>query len=512
MKNVAVSVNVLWVLPFLPLALGCQVYVDGMFSDSRDSGSIKEYPNVIVIYTDDQAQEDIGYFRQLKNASLAKSPTPHIDSLAKEGVALTQFYTAAPVCTPSRVALMTGKKPESAGLVGNAHSKAGLKAEWTMASYFKSLGYRTALVGKWHLGESPEYHPNRKGFDDFFGHISGVVDNYSYVYRWPKHVSRNHRFDLQENGVLREDLQIKGKPVHLAERLMAKANEYIRDSSQPLFMYYAINQPHYPVQPLVAPSYNEGATGDEKADAYYHAFVKTIDHMVGRLLSDLAAAGKLDNTLIVFQSDHGHSFESRNWEGVDSGKEKSRQVFRADHNYSYRGGKFSTFEGGIRVPAMIRFPNTPLFSGYPRNVVRRALAVNIDWLPTLAELVTGKGLPIEYEAEGVDLSSHFLAGDAVKVRDHYFWHHFQRGFTYRWNNFKLLYFPNDSGSSDYLAKNYLPGYYLFNLKENPQEDIAQDLKSVKPDIFEQMRHEAVALFRISCLKHRNLSCSDQDLL
>ena len=135
-------------------------------------------PNIIIVYTDDQSQEDVGYFRQLTGHHSANaSMTPNLDDLARDGVAFTQFYTAAPVCTPSRAALLTGKKPESVGLIGNAHGDKGLESDLTMASYFKSKGYRTVLVGKWHLGEKERHHPNKKGFDEFFGHLRGVVDN-----------------------------------------------------------------------------------------------------------------------------------------------------------------------------------------------------------------------------------------------------------------------------------------------------------------------------------------------
>ena len=492
------------------LISSCKKSKEKLSSQNSANQALADKPNIIIIYTDDQSQEDIGYFRKLSGlGSPTDSTTPNIDKLAKDGIAFNQFYTAAPVCTPSRAALLTGKKPESAGLIGNAYGDKGLKAELNMATYFRSQGYQTALIGKWHLGHTEEFHPNKKGFDRFFGHLSGVVDNYTYVYRWPKQNPKNHAYDLYENTVLQEQYQNNPNNRHLAHLLMDKAKEYITQASAPLFMYYAINQPHYPVQPLEIPN-TDSASAEVKAEAYYQAFVKTIDTMVGRLINDLEAAGKLDNTIIVFQSDHGHSFESRNWDGIDATLENKGTVYRNDTNYSYRSGKFSTFEGGIRVPAIIRFPKKPKFDKL-RGIVREGMAVSIDWFPTLAALVTQEPVPSNYDLEGFNLIEHMKDNRTV-VREKYFWHHFGRGFAYRDDNLKLLYMPVDSVKGDNLAENYLPGYYLVDLDTNLKEDLQRDLKATLKADFTRMRQEALELYKVSCSKVSNRSCGNQDLL
>ncbi|PPL01287.1 sulfatase-like hydrolase/transferase [Parapedobacter indicus] len=328
-------------------------------------------PNVLLILADDLGTLDLNCYG---SGDLA---TPNLDRLAKRGVRFTQFYAVAPVCSPSRAGLLTGKTNLGAGLPGNVpvpekdlEMKAGLpSSEITIAEMLKNNGYYTALVGKWHLGHAPDKLPNAQGFDYFFGHQRGCIDNYSHFFFW----SGPNRHDLYQND---EEIYRPGK--YFPDLMVDEIKETIdRSGNQPFFIYWAANVPHYPYQ------------GTEKwLDHYkdlasprreYAAFVSSLDERIGWVLDELEKKGELENTIIVFQSDHGHSYEERAfWGGGNSGP--------------YRGGKFSMFEGGIRVPALISYPRT-----LPSGIVCDAVSSGMDWFPTIAALTGAR-----YQADSVE--------------------------------------------------------------------------------------------------------------
>ncbi|MEZ6041313.1 MAG: sulfatase-like hydrolase/transferase [Planctomycetaceae bacterium] len=314
-------------------------------------------PNVIVIMSDDQGIGDVGCYG---------SPdvlTPAIDSLAACGIRFTQFYSAAPVCSPSRAGLLTGRFPLRAGLTGNASSQPGGKSalppeQITMAEMFRAAGYRTAHIGKWHLGYTPETSPLAQGFDQSFGHMGGCIDNYSHFFYW----SGPNRHDLYRNG---KEVYHDGQ--FFGDLMVDEASRFIEENTdQPFFMYFAINMPHYPYQ------------GDEKWLTHYAnlpyprnlyaAFMSTCDERIGRLIQCLEARGLKEDTIIVFQSDNGHSTEERaHYGGGSAGP--------------FRGQKFSLFEGGMRLPGIISWP-----AKIPAGETRHQLVHSVDWMPTLAEL------------------------------------------------------------------------------------------------------------------------------
>ena len=317
-------------------------------------------PNVIVIVTDDQGAGDAGCY------GAKDLETPAIDALAARGVRFTQFYSAAPVCSPSRAGLLTGRYPLRAGLPGNASSQpggAGLPAaQTTMAEMFKAAGYATAHVGKWHLGYTPETMPNAQGFDFSFGHMGGCIDNFSHFFYW----QGPNRHDLYLNG---QEIHRPGR--HFADMMVEEASAFIaQNGAKPFFLYFALNMPHYPYQ------------GDSRwFDRYkalpyprnlYAAFLSSCDERIGRLLKHVDSLNLRDRTIIVFQSDNGHSTEERaHFGGGSAGP--------------YRGEKFSLFEGGIRLPAIISWPGH-----LPEGAVRAQLVHACDWMPTVAELSGAK--------------------------------------------------------------------------------------------------------------------------
>lgn len=385
-------------------------------------------PNVIIIFTDDQGTIDM-------NCYGAKDlVTPHMDRLAQRGVRFTQFYSAAPVCSPSRVGLLTGRTPQHGGLSGNV----GLEAEGmpssqvTIAEEFKRAGYNTAHIGKWHLGHHPETIPNGQGFDYSFGHLVGCIDNYSHFFYW----SGPNKHDLWRNG---KEIFCNGK--FFPELMVNEASDFIeQNKNDPFLIYFAMNTPHYPYQG--SPEWLEHYQDLPYPRNLYAAFLSTMDEYIGRLLKKVDDAGLTENTIIVFQSDHGASQEVRaHGGGGNAGP--------------HRGAKFSLYEGGIRVPAMISWPGK-----IPENVVRNQVATGCDWYPTLMELceippsdhpLDGRSLlPIirSEKAPTAHQRFHWKSGQAIAVREGR-WKLIMTG-----KRVELYDLPNDLGESQNLAEKF----------------------------------------------------------
>lgn len=325
-------------------------------------------PNVLLIVTDDQGSVDAGCY------GAKDLETPAMDALAARGVRFTQFYAAAPVCSPSRAATLTGRYPLRAGLPTNASSQPdgrGMPTEQvTMAEMFKAAGYVTAHIGKWHLGYTPDQMPNAQGFDYSFGHMGGCIDNFSHFFYW----QGPHRHDLYRNG---KEVHYPGR--FFGDLMVEEAARFITENRRhPFFLYFALNMPHYPYQ------------GDLKwLKRYEHlphprnlyaAFLSTCDERIGLLLKKLDDLGLRQRTIVAFQSDNGHSTEERaHFGGGSAGP--------------YRGAKFSLFEGGIRLPAIISWPGQ-----LPEGEVRDQVVHACDWLPTLAELCGVK--PLQTDLDG----------------------------------------------------------------------------------------------------------------
>ena len=196
-------------------------------------------PNVILIYSDDQGSVDLNIY------GAKDLLTPNLDKLARNGVRFSQFYAAAPICSPSRASLLTGRFPQRAGLVDNAPGSYGgggmPGSQYTMAELFKDGGYKTAHIGKWHLGYSPETMPNQQGFDYSYGFMGGCIDNYSHFYYW----GGPNRHDLWRNG---KEIWEPGQ--FFPDRMITEAGTFMeQNKANPFFMYWAINVPHYPLQP-----------------------------------------------------------------------------------------------------------------------------------------------------------------------------------------------------------------------------------------------------------------------
>ena len=411
-------------------------------------------PNVIIIYTDDQGSVDLNCYGSKDLV------TPHMDGLAKRGVRFTQFYASAPVCSPSRAGLLTGRYPVRAGMPGNAGStkgKAGLAAsEVTIAETMKAGGYKTAHIGKWHLGYTPETMPNSQGFDYSFGHMGGCIDNYSHFFYW----QGPNRHDLWRNG---EEIFEDGK--FFPELMAAEAGEFIQQNKdKPFFMYFALNTPHYPYQGYA--KWLKHYKNLPYPRNLYAAFLSTQDEAIGQLVGTVDRLGLRKNTIIIFQSDHGHSHEERaHFGGGSSGP--------------YRGAKFSMFEGGLRVPAIISWPGS-----LPEGAVRDQVAHGCDWLPTIAELTGAKLL--QKDIDGKSIVSVIKNDKAKTPHDVLHWQT-GRGRQPRWavrqGDWKLIGNPQDtSNKAPLTAKDKL---FLVNLKESVSE--MKNLAENHPDITQRLK-------------------------
>ncbi|MGI9239665.1 MAG: sulfatase-like hydrolase/transferase [Verrucomicrobiales bacterium] len=411
-------------------------------------------PNVIIIFTDDQGSVDAGCY------GADDLETPNIDLLAKRGSRFTQFYAAAPVCSPSRAGLLTGRYPLRAGVPGNTTSvkgKPGMPGDQvTIAETFKAAGYRTAHIGKWHLGYIPEHMPNAQGFDYSFGHMGGCIDNYSHFFYW----QGPNRHDLHRNG---EEVFADGE--FFPDLMVRETCEFIKENqADPFFIYFALNAPHYPYQG--EPHWLERYADLPVPRNLYNAFVSTLDARIGELVRFIDEVGLREETIIVFQSDHGHSTEERAHHGGGS-------------SGPYRGAKFSLFEGGIRVPAIISWPGH-----LPEGKTLDQLAHSCDWLPTLAELA-GVDLPGQ-EIDGSSLAP-LLRGE-TETGPHGVLHwRVGMGAKAQWavrnGDWKLIGHVRDTSKPPAPGDPVAPRY-LSNLKSDPSEKV--NLAKQHPEIVAKM--------------------------
>lgn len=325
----------------------------GLASALPGSAAAARPPHILVILADDMGWADLGQ-------DGSQIDTPHLDRLAREGMKLTRFYASAPMCSPTRAALLTGRYPHSVGVPELASQQQRNKVPIlslahdavTIPEALKPAGYRSIVVGKWHLGFTAADRPTRHGFDEFWGSLLGTPNF------WQPRETYHNDTPIKVHG-------------HYTDVLTAKAVEYLRahdPAAGPLFLYLAYNAPHYPLEapPELVAKYRRRFP-DRGYFATYAAMVEQLDTGVGQVLATLEERGLAGNTLVVFTSDNGPSAEPPS-AGVE-GAEFS--------NGPLREYKFSTHEGGLRVPFIARWPGR-----IAPGTVRDTPAVTMDLLPT----------------------------------------------------------------------------------------------------------------------------------
>lgn len=429
-------------LSFIPaifllfLILGCDT------SSEEPKPSVRKGPpNVVVIFLDDMGYGDL---------SIMGHPTihtPNIDRLAKEGQLWTSFYTASSVCSPSRGALLTGRYPIRIGLAGPQrrvffpNSKGGLpQQEITIAEMLKAEGYKTGIIGKWHLGHLPEHLPRTQGFDYYYGlpysnDMDGVKWGIETLLAEPADTSM-WKVPLMENE------QIIERPADqytITKRYTEKAVDFMTTHQKdPFFLYLPHSMVHTPL--FAGPDFQKTSPRGRFGDV-----MREVDWSVGQLMATLDRLNLAENTLVVFTSDNGP------W------------LSMLEHGGSaglLRDGKGTTWEGGMRVPGIFRMPGTVT----PARITD--MGSTLDLLPTIAAL-TGAELPADRVLDGYDLSG-VLRNQTASPRDQFFYYRKAELYAARQGPYKMHYVTETCYTADN-GKIEHPQPLLFHLEHDPSE-------------------------------------------
>lgn len=421
--------------------------------------------NFVILFTDDQGYGDLGCYGH------PTIRTPNIDRMAAEGQRWTTFYTAENVCTPSRAGLLTGRLPIRNGMYSDHRrvlfpdSDGGIPAsEITLAELLKNAGYRTAAIGKWHLGHLPSYLPTSNGFDSYFGiPYSNDMDRISSV--TAREAIMNPRIEYFQVPLMR-DAKIVERPADqttTTKRYTAEAVRIISENrKKPFFLYLAYSLPHVP---LFASQDFRG----KSARGLYGDVVEEIDWSVGEILRTLKKE-KLDKkTLVVFTSDNGP------WVIWDENGGSAGPL---------HGAKATGYEGGQRVPAIFWSP------GNIKPAVITDMGSTLDLFPTIAKLA-GVTMVTDRLYDGYDLTGVLLNG-SESPRKEMFYYHGSRIFAARKGDFKLYFYDNNpEGYPERMRK--LDTLKLYNLQHDPSEkfDVAAGNDGVIEEIKTMVRqHEA----------------------
>ena len=414
-------------------------------------------PNILLIFTDDQGINDVGCYG-------SEIPTPNIDRLASEGMKFEQWYSASSICTPSRFGLLTGQNPSRSKdrllsalmFMADEHKETGIQqGETTIAEKLRESGYDTALIGKWHLGHGgKDLLPTRHGFNSFIGHTGGCIDFFTMTYGnipdW-----YHQEVHVSENG-------------YATELITDEAISYLEDregEDEPFFLYLAYNAPHYgkgwspsnqtPInimQPQ-AEDLRRVSEIEDKVRREFAAMTVSLDDGVGKVIEALDANGLSEDTLVIFLTDHGGD-----------------PVF-GGNNLPYRGDKATLFEGGLRVPCIMRWPGK-IEAGSASDVVCSSL----DLFPTFCSLA---GIASDdSRLDGRNMSSVMIEGIGWSDRM-LFWElgvHAELGrnpwSAVRSGDWKYLQTPDD-------------GEFLFNVAKDPYEK--RNLMLIEPERFKDLR-------------------------
>lgn len=413
-------------------------------------------PNFIVICTDDQGSHDLGCF------GAKDLLTPSIDSLASSGLRFTNWYSNAPVCAPSRSALFTGLYPMRAGVPTNGPSLPASRK--TVASLLKPLGYRSALVGKWHLGSDSSTNPNAHGFDYFYGFHSGCVDFFSHRYYWGE---GGRPPQANYHDLYRNQTEIFEDGEYLTERITSEACGFIRrNADNPFLLCVTYNAPHYPMH---APKkYLDRFPNLEPERRTYAAMIAAVDDGVGELRHTLKQHGLLENTLIFFVADNGATTEAR--AGLN------QKPATAGDNGLYRGFKFSLFDGGMHVPGIMSWPGR-----IPAGTVTKEIAMTMDITPTIC---AAAGLQTTHKFDGSNILE-LATGKAKSPHEAIFWKNNQQTAA-RKGKWKLvangILYDRSADSRTPLKGD--DAVFLSDLEADPRESV--NLRHKNPEVVDEL--------------------------
>ncbi len=380
-------------LTVLPL-----LFTSPMFARASEVAPTTNRPNVIVIMAD-----DLGYGDTSVYDGWVK--TPHLERLAADGLTFTDFHVNSSVCSPTRAGFLTGRYQQRVGIVdvvARHLDTPGLEpSELTISRLMKQSGYRTALFGKWHLGREAKFNPTHHGFEEFRGYLDGAIDYHSHKNSWL-------------NGVEKED-----QPGYTTHLITQNAVHYIeQNTEQPFFMFVAHEAVHLPFQtPEDTPENRKPVPKSEqwsreRIRPKYKIMLEEMDRGIGEILDTVERTGMADRTFIFFLSDNG--------------------AIGAGSNKPFRGGKFSHYEGGHRVPAIAWWPGR-IEPGSKTD----SLVVGMDLLPTLAELA-GIEIPPERHLDGMSICNLLFNGEQLPKRRIFFGYEPKLGTAMRDGHWKMI--------------------------------------------------------------------------
>ena len=427
-----VTLAVRWIVA----VLGCAAWLSPVPAPAVEQAT---RPSILVILADDLGYADVGF------QGCQDIPTPNIDALAKQGIRCTNGYVTHPFCSPTRAGLLTGRYQQRFGHENNPawlpdDSTVGLPlSQATLPQVLKTAGYTTGCVGKWHLGANPVFHPNRRGFDEYFGLLGG-----GHMYLPNAKGGAEYTIPMDRNG--------SPEPLtgYLTDVLGREGAKFIsRHKEEPWFLYLAFNAPHTPLQVTDALLERVKHIPDETRRGYA-TLLLGLDDAVGRVLGELRTSGQADNTLVFFMSDNGGPISVSH-----------------SQNTPLKGAKGQVFEGGMRVPFIVSWPaKLPGGKTYDQPVIA------LDVFATAAAL-TGAKVPETHRLEGVNILP-FLTGEKAGLpHEHLFW---RTGGGTAWavraDNYKLVH-------SDASAEQ------LFDLAKDIGE--TKDLAAEKPQIAAKLK-------------------------
>ncbi|HSP42377.1 MAG TPA: sulfatase-like hydrolase/transferase [Luteolibacter sp.] len=408
-------------------------------------------PNFLIILTDDHGYGDVSAYHA------SDVLTPNIDSIGTEGMLFTTMRSNCTVCSPTRAALLTGLYPDRAGVPGVIRTQP--ESSWgyfapgvpTLADELRKSGYHAALIGKWHLGlESPNL-PNERGFDFFHGFLGDMMDSYTGHTRHGKNYMRRDHEVIDPEG-------------HATDLFSDWAGDYLRERAtkkdDPFFLYLAYNAPHFPIQPPKEWLAKVKARAPELSEvrARNVAFVEHLDHSIGRVLGVLEETGLARDTVVVFTADNGGSLP------------------HAQNNDPWRGGKQEHYDGGLRVPFMVRWPAEIQPGGRSDHA-----GLVFDLFPTFIELAGGTPSP---SLDAVSLVPVLRGGTIAEPRELYFVRR-EGGPVHQGKSYEAIV----RGDWKLMRNSPFAPLELYDLKHDPREttDLASENKKLVNDLGAALR-------------------------
>lgn len=403
-------------------------------------------PNIVFLVADDMGYADAG-FHGCKDI-----PTPNLDSLAAAGVRCTSGYVSGPYCSPTRAGLLTGRYQQRFGHETNAGGPGGglPVSETTIADRLKAAGYVTGAVGKWHLGANPEFHPLRRGFDEFFGFLPGA-----------------HTYFAQGRPTILRGTESVDEKEYLTDAFGREAVAFIEQHKErPFFLYLAFNAVHTPME-ATDERLAKFASIEDRTRRTYAAMLYAMDEAIGRVMETLKTRGLEEKTLVVFFSDNG-------------GPTMPGTTINGSINAPLRGSKRTTLEGGVRVPFVLRWKGR-----LPAGKVYDHPVIQLDLLPT-ALAAAGVEVVPEWKLDGVDLLPYLLGEKPGTPHDTLYWRMNQQ-MAIRQGDWKLVRYDTavDSGQTSRGDQSGVSPARLYNLAADIGE--SNDLAATEPARLQQLQ-------------------------